>query len=140
MAQKFQFHDLVMKAAGLPWDMGSGGSNDDDHDKKKLGVASNVVFEHCIVLSNTYDILCALEALSASEFNIKSVSTSDFDLLHSAMDDLRSTDDTIDETESKILLDGMGVIEKLLRSRSGGTPTLAEVPYDGPLTKVARKE
>jgi len=141
VAQKFHFHDLVMKAAGLPWDVDSGGGDDDDNqDKKKLGVASNVVFEYSDVLPNTYAILYALEALSTSEFNGKSVSTFDFDLLHSAMDDLQSTDDVIDETESEILIAGMGVIEKLLRTRAGGTPTLAEAPYDGPLTKIARTE
>lgn len=117
-----------------------GGDDDGNQDKKKLGDASNVVFEHCIVLHNTCDIIYALEDLSVSEFNTKLVSTFNFDLLHSAMDGLRSTDDTIDEAESEILLNGMGTVEKHLKIRAEGTPTLAEIPHEGPLMKVARKE
>jgi hypothetical protein len=50
VAQKFQFHNLVMKPAGLPCDVAF---DDDEEDKKKLGAASNVVFKHCHELLNT---------------------------------------------------------------------------------------
>ena len=34
--------------------------DDDNKDKKMVGAASNVVFDHCINLPDTYDILSDL--------------------------------------------------------------------------------
>jgi hypothetical protein len=48
-----------------------------------------------------------------------------------SMDELSSTEDKIEETEVDMLVDGVTVIDEHLK---------VEVPYDGPLMKVARTE
>jgi hypothetical protein len=117
-AQMFQFHNLVIKAAGLPYEINDG---NDEEDKKKLGAAANVVFQYSAELPNTYAISCALDALYSSEFNMKSVATSDLDLLRVTMDELWSLviEDPIDEVDKDVLIGGMGVIDDF--SKTEGT-------------------
>jgi hypothetical protein len=132
-AQMFQFHDFVIKAAGLPYDIDS--CDDNEEDKKKIGTASNVVFECSGEFANTYDISCALDALHMSEFNMKSVSTSDLDLLRTTMDELLSSEDTIDEADKDVLMGGMKVIDNHFKGVS--THPMVEVPDDdGPPMNV----
>jgi hypothetical protein len=105
-AAMFQFHDFVIRAAGLPYDM----DPSDEETKKKIGAASNVVYEHSGELPNTYDISCALDALHRSGMNVNSVSNSDLDLLRTTMDELLSIDG-VDEDDMNALIGGMGVID-----------------------------
>lgn len=139
VAQKFRFNDLVMKASGRPWDM-IFNEEDDDEDKKKLGAASNVVFEHSNALPNTHDILDALDVLRTKDFNITSVPFSDCGLLHETMDDLLSAEDTIEEDEIDIVVAGMAIIDKHLKSLGVSPPLLSDIPYESPPLKIARME
>lgn len=131
-AQKFEFHDFIMKASALPWDMKflDGDSNDDDEDpdktpdKKVLGEASNTVFKHCGVLYNTHDALTALDVLHKNEFNWKLAPLFCFEVLRSAIDELLSADEnTIEEREKETLIEGDRNIGKVLKKRSETTPT-----------------
>jgi len=127
-AQKFEFHDFIMKASALPWDTkfvgGDSDSDDDNHDQKALGDASNIVFEYCTDLNNTHDILEALEALHKNEFKLKPVSTFHFEVLQSTIDELLSLDvighdeDSLEERVEETLIDGNRVIGKVLEHRS----------------------
>jgi hypothetical protein len=135
--RKFQFHDFIMRAAGLPCDTDF---SDDEEDKKKLGAASNVVFEYSGELPNTYNISCALDALHTSDFNMKSVSNSDLDLLRATMEELLEIEDTIDELEKEVLIGGMGVID--VHFKTEVTPPLIEDPEvpDGKRRRIPPSE
>lgn len=122
-AQKFQFHDLVMKASARPWDL-TVNEDDYDDDQKKLGAASNVLFDYSNELSDTYDILNALNVLRESDFKMKAVPLSECALLHEMMDNLSSTEDIIEEREVEILVGGMAVIDKHLKSLGVSPPSL----------------
>lgn len=137
VAQKFQFHDLVMKASAKPWDPTV--HDNDDEDQKKVGAASNVVFDYSNMLPTTYDILNALNVLRESDFKMKSVPLSECVILHETMDDLLSTEDVIEEHEVEVLVGGMAVIDKHLKSLGVSPPSLLEVPHEGPPVKVARQ-
>ena len=108
--------------------------------KKKLGAASNVVFDYSNALPNTYDILNALDVLRESDFKMQYVPFDDCVLLRETMDDLSSTEDIIEEHEVEVLVGGMAFIDKHLKSLGVSPPSLLEVPHEGPPVKVARKE
>jgi len=121
-AKEFRLHDIILKAAGLPSD--GVDFRDADEDKKKLGAASDMVFEHSGELPNTYQVSEALDVLSSGEFNIKSVSAFVLNILHGAMDELSSVVDTIGPNEQSILVDGLEVIGNHFKSSSKGTARL----------------
>jgi hypothetical protein len=112
-------------------------NDDESQDKKKLSGACNLVFKYSNELANTHDILSALEVLQKSKFNTKVVPTTDFDLLRSTMGELLS-DETTEEDEKEILIEGERIVGNLSRSRAGATPQMEDVPFDAPPMKVAR--
>jgi hypothetical protein len=112
-------------------------NDDESQDKKKLSGACNLVFKYSNELANTHDILSALEVLQKSKFNTKVVPTTDFDLLRSTMGELLS-DETTEEDEKEILIEGERIVGNLSRSRTGATPQMEDVPFDAPPMKVAR--
>ena len=124
MAQQFQLHDFLMKAASLPFDIGSGGGDGgSDDEKKQLGVASNVVFEHSSDLPNTYDVSCALDDLCTSGFDLEKLSTFSLYFLHTTMGELLSANEgTIDDDEEGVLGESMEIIDKQSRSNTACTP------------------
>jgi hypothetical protein len=91
------------------------------------------------MLPTTYDILNALNVLRESDFKMKSVPLSECVILHETMDDLLSTEDVIEEHEVEVLVGGMAVIDKHLKSLGVSPPSLLEVPHEGPPVKVARQ-
>jgi len=166
MAKQFQLHDFLMKAAGLPFDIGSGGGDDkkkktgvaslpsdidsgggdggDDKKKlEKLGVASNLVFEHSGNLPNTYGISCALDDLCMSGFDLEKLSTFSLHVLHTTMGELLSTSEgVIDDDEERVLGEGIEFIDEQIMSNNACTPSdkpePPDVPVEGPVSKVAK--
>lgn len=48
------------------------------------------------------------------------------------------SDETTEEDEKEILIEGERIVGNLSRSRAGATPQMEDVPFDAPPMKVAR--
>jgi hypothetical protein len=89
VAEKFELHDLLMKAAGLVKFDG----RREDEDSHNLAQAAEMVFDRGAGLTNSYEIYEALDVLSSSAYDVKKVPFYDLGILRDAMTEVLDSDD-----------------------------------------------